>query len=94
VLEDHYHARALKTPREVRNALVYVLQNARKHGVHLSGPDPFSSGRSFDGWKDERLDVLARITAPLARACTWLLSIGWRRHGRIAVSERPAQQRG
>src|SRR5204863_6356859 len=26
-LDDHYHARALKTPREVRNALVYVLQN-------------------------------------------------------------------
>ena len=24
---DRYHARALRTPREVRNALVYVLQN-------------------------------------------------------------------
>src|SRR5207249_5379538 len=28
---DRYHARALRTPREVRNALVYVLQNWRKH---------------------------------------------------------------
>ena len=26
-----YHARPLRTPREVRNALVYVLQNWRKH---------------------------------------------------------------
>jgi len=33
VFDDHDHARALKTPREVRNALVYVLQNARKHGA-------------------------------------------------------------
>src|SRR4051812_5153542 len=30
---DRYHARALKTPREVRNALAYVLNNARKHGI-------------------------------------------------------------
>ena len=28
---DRYHARALKTPREVRFALRYVLLNARKH---------------------------------------------------------------
>src|SRR6185369_3488108 len=28
---DRYHARALATPREVRNALVYVLANWRKH---------------------------------------------------------------
>jgi hypothetical protein len=29
VWSDRYHARALATPREVRNALVYVLQNFR-----------------------------------------------------------------
>jgi len=29
----------LKTPREVRNALVYVLQNARKHGARILGID-------------------------------------------------------
>jgi len=27
VWNDRYHARALRTPREVRNALVYVLAN-------------------------------------------------------------------
>lgn len=32
VFADRYHARALKTPREVRNALLYVIQNWRKHG--------------------------------------------------------------
>jgi hypothetical protein len=30
---DRFHARDLKTPREVRHALVYVLNNHRKHGV-------------------------------------------------------------
>ena len=28
---DRYHTRALKTPREVRNAIVYVLMNVKKH---------------------------------------------------------------
>ena len=31
VVKDRYHDRALKTPREVRNALVYVLHNVKKH---------------------------------------------------------------
>jgi len=91
VLDDHYHARALKTPLEVRNALVYVLQNARKHGIHFSGPDPFSSGPAFDGWKDPIAATVALRTRPLVRARTWLLSIGWRRGGRIGVDERPAR---
>ena len=31
VWSDRYHARALRTPREVRNGLVYVLANWKKH---------------------------------------------------------------
>ena len=31
LFRDRHHRHALKTPREVRNALVYVLFNARKH---------------------------------------------------------------
>jgi hypothetical protein len=31
VLHGRYHLRVLRTPREVRNALAYVLLNARKH---------------------------------------------------------------
>jgi REP element-mobilizing transposase RayT len=92
VLDDHYHARALKTPREVRNALVYVLHNARKHGVSLDGPDPFSSGFSFDGWRNPSRGAIDWTTAPLARARSWLLSVGWRKHGRIALTERPEQR--
>jgi len=33
VFADHYHDRILRTPREVRNALCYVLHNAKKHGL-------------------------------------------------------------
>lgn len=33
VLADRYHVHVLSTPREVRNALRYVLLNARKHAA-------------------------------------------------------------
>ena len=33
VFADRYHDRVLRTPREVRNALAYVLNNARRHAV-------------------------------------------------------------
>ena len=52
IFADRYHVRALRTPREVRNALVYVLHNARRHGIAYRGADPFSSGPWFDGWAD------------------------------------------
>jgi len=53
---DRWHGRALRTPREVRNALVYVLANFRKHArrARASGIDPFSSGSYFDGWRGWR----------------------------------------
>src|SRR5207244_3534237 len=47
---DRYHARALRTPREVRNALVYVLNNWRKHLPQVRGLDPRSSAAWFSGW--------------------------------------------
>ncbi len=51
VFADRFHERELINPRQVRNALVYVLQNLRKHGIWLAGPDPLSSGPDFDGWR-------------------------------------------
>jgi len=50
---DRWYGRALKTPREVRNALVYVLANFRKHSrcPQRAGIDPFSSGEWFEGWR-------------------------------------------
>jgi REP element-mobilizing transposase RayT len=86
VLADRYHARKLTSPREVRNALVYVLQNARKHGASLTGVDACSSGPWFDGWRDR----VARGPSPIARARSWLLARGWRRGGLLSTAETPA----
>ena len=91
LVDDHYHARALKHPREVRHALVYVLQNARRHGVHVPGPDPFSSARGFDGWEHTEPRQEAASPPPVASARTWLLTTGWRRHGLIGFEEHPAR---
>ena len=33
VLRDRYHLEVLETPRQVRNALAYVLLNARRHAA-------------------------------------------------------------
>ena len=86
VLRDRYDARILKWPRDVRNALVYVLQNARKHGAKILGIDHYSSGPWFEGWADRD----AQDERPIARAGSWLLKIGWRKWDRIATSESPA----
>ena len=33
VLADRYHRRVLRSPRQVRNAIAYVLLNARRHAA-------------------------------------------------------------
>jgi hypothetical protein len=145
VFADRFHERVLASPRQVRNALVYVLQNLRKHGIAMREPDPFSSGPEFEGWsgpptqgrreagregssgtltvsadgarirgrawiRAESSRDVSRNRAPgirgsteapghasLARAArtaipsprTWLLGVGWQRHGLIEFRECP-----
>ena len=84
---DRYHARVLATPREVRNALVYVLNNWRKHVPRARGLDPRSSAAWFQGWSSGTVE--SSPPSPVARARTWLALVGWRRHGAIDVDERP-----
>ena len=87
VFDDRFHARQLRTPREVRSALNYVLQNAVKHGVALQdGVDPFSSARWFDGWKSA-IESTFGPANPLQAARTWLLRVGWRRWGLLHPAE-------
>jgi hypothetical protein len=98
VLADRYHVRALRTPREVRHAIAYVLLNARRHAAKagrplaaLAGIDSASSGRWFAGW---RTPVAAARDAPaVAGARSWLLAVGWRRVGRIHPMEVPGSRR-
>jgi REP element-mobilizing transposase RayT len=58
---DRYHAHELRSPREYRNALSYVLNNWKKHVRGAGGMDPCSSAPWFSGWSE------------LARSC----SDGW-----------------
>ena len=91
VWDDRYHVRALRSPREVRSALVYVLLNFRKHLRRAVGIDPCSSAPCFDGFRG-RHQERAAIGAPVVVAAqTWLLRIGWRRGGLIGPGEAPAR---
>jgi hypothetical protein len=99
---ERWHGRALSSPREVRNAILYVLANFRKHGRRptRAGIDPCSSGAYFDGWRGWAPDSgmpppyaqrpprgIALGSATQAR--TWLARRGWRRHGLIGLDEAP-----
>jgi hypothetical protein len=98
-LFTRYHARALRTPREVRNALCYVLLNMRHHAARPGQKqdpnwiDPYSSAYWFDGWKHALranrllLERCRRASRPTIKASTWLLSVGWRRWGLLEFDE-------
>jgi REP element-mobilizing transposase RayT len=64
VIGDRYHARRLKTPTEVRNAMHYIRYNHQHHGLGR-GVDECSSDGLFEG-----LVVPARL---------WLVTVGWKR---------------
>jgi hypothetical protein len=82
---DRFHSHALATPREVRNALVYVLANWKKHQPGARGLDPRSSAAWFTGWRN----VAAVGQGPVAAARTWLARVGWRRYGLLRLDETP-----
>jgi len=99
---DRWHGRALTSPRAVRNALVYVLANFRKHAATrlTPGVDAFSSASAFDGWLGfGKSEPLPRAGPAFHRALaghvvvsepeTWLLATGWRRRGLVRFDEAP-----
>ncbi|WP_394842069.1 transposase [Pendulispora brunnea] len=97
VWKERYHAHALRRPREVRNALLYVLMNHRKHGTSPAWLDPRSSAAWFDGWRRDALfeyalrDLggLTGLAPPVQPARTWLVREGWRRHRLLGIDEGP-----
>jgi REP element-mobilizing transposase RayT len=96
VFGDRYHAVVIKSPKQMRNTLSYVLNNWRRHrqdeGVDSMfwDVDYFSSGPVFTGW-DEGPQPLPSGYQPLPvrGARTWLLSTGWRKAGSISLRARP-----
>jgi hypothetical protein len=102
---DRWHGRALGSPREVRQALVYVLANFRKHekATPMPGIDAFSSAIRFDGFQSAARGATLPRAGPafheafepfvfVSEAKTWLGARGWRRSGLIRADEAPRAQ--
>ena len=91
-----FHDRALRSMRQLRNALVYVLNNHRKHDRHArrkraTEPDPYSSGRYFDGWEYRPRELEPGTAEAIVAKPCWKIRVGWKRHyDRIPIDETPA----
>jgi REP element-mobilizing transposase RayT len=96
---DRWHGRTLTSPRQVRHALVYVLANFRKHHPQARPTiDPYSSAPYCPDFIEfPHHQPASQLQNPLAPpddpasvvAQTWLLSKGWKRNGKLSLSERP-----
>ncbi len=89
VIRHRYSSKILSTPLRIKNALLYVLHNGRRHAVDMecfrSGwVDPYSSALRFRGWDapiaPEHRRAIERGVGPpaeLPAAKSWLLRTGW-----------------
>jgi REP element-mobilizing transposase RayT len=104
VFAYRYHATRITSPRQMRNALAYVLNNWRRHREDRSHAraqralvDPYSTGIWFTGWTGMEYELfeIPRGYEPLpaANGVSWLLTIGWRQHGLVDPRERPGPLR-
>jgi REP element-mobilizing transposase RayT len=102
VFSRRYHARSLRSARQVRNALAYVLLNEQRHLAAARGLtlppwyfDSCSSAHEFDGWRP----IYGLEPPPIAHrditvaAQTVLLRSSWRKHGLISPDEVPGRAR-
>ncbi len=106
VFPDRYYAEIIRSPRQARHALAYVLLNWKKHGEDLEDGrrgwkiDWYSSAGAFDGWAEaEREPWMMRRPSKMealvvTKPGTWLLQVGWKKHGAtISRWEAPASAR-
>jgi putative transposase len=105
VFPDRYHAEVIRSPRQARHALAYVMNNWRKHGEDRAERsrrwkvDPFSTGAGFVDWAERAEEPwLWRLPAaydPLVvyQPRTWLLRVGWKTAGTISYREVPSAGR-
>jgi putative transposase len=103
-----YHRRDLESPRAVRNAIVYVTMNFRKHEAHdetvFVTLDARSSAAWLTGWSARAGPWLEALRErplvaevphdrrPVGSSETWLGKTGWKRHGEIAPHEVPRNE--
>lgn len=104
VFGDRYHARALRTPLEVRRAILYVINNYRRHLAQVGSTpprdwvDPFSSVEYFDGFRllpsgrRPRAEYSLGRAPPVTSPQSWLLVKGWRKRGLLTISDLPGER--
>jgi hypothetical protein len=85
LFDDRYHVRQLRTPREAKHAIGYMLRNGWKHRTARRAEiDPASPGRWFQGWS---IPVARAADLPaVASPRFWLLTFGRRRWGAIDLN--------
>jgi REP element-mobilizing transposase RayT len=96
VFAERYHARALRTPLEIRRALVYVFHNHTHHQTGAGRPiflDPMSTAAYFDGFsfrpRRPRHGFIPPEEPPVAGPDTWLLRVGWAKRGALSARDVP-----
>ena len=95
VFAERYHFLVLRSARQIRNALRYVLTNTSKHTRWVANCfDPCSSALWFDGWLNLGGKAwpglpLDRADVPVVAARGYLLRVGWRRWGLLDVGDCP-----
>lgn len=104
VFADRYRSRIISGPRDARNTLRYVLNNARRHvrsarRNRTRWTDPCSSGPWFRKWfiprvvpayaPDQRYLLLVALGSAAVPPKTTLLTSGWSRAGPIELMHIP-----
>jgi hypothetical protein len=102
VFPDRYFAVVVKSPRQARHTLSYVMNNWRKHdeqrepGREHWTIDWFSSAWAFPDWREYGdAPCMWRRPEPyepliVYQPRTWLLRVGWKLHGLISCHEVPS----
>jgi REP element-mobilizing transposase RayT len=95
---ERYHDVVLRSLRQVRNALRYVLNNHLKHRAQSRRagervqPDHFSSARYFEGRRESGPDWTAGAPGATVARGGWKLCVGWlERYPLISFAEFPAR---
>ena len=98
VFAYRYHATQIRTARQARNALTYVLNNWRRHREDVANArtlaaklDPYASGPAFGGWSQRLRFGLPKGYTPLpvSAPSTSLLQFDWQQFGLIDLYETP-----
>lgn len=99
---ERYHSVQIKTARQARCALAYVLNNWRRHRLDIDDRgrmvaaklDEFSSALTFRGWRGTTFATPTGYEVlPVSAPTTWLLRVGWAEYGRIDPYETPGPLR-